>query len=159
MAKGKKSKDTPVESTEIKNENENTENTENTEPEVKNEDVENNLEPQNETENTENEPEADLKDTEDKINEVIKEESKPTKDEIWKINWTPVYQGSAFIKTESYHTPIPMYKLPQDLQQYLRNMWFGTNVYRESKERLEKHHADMKMIEKLKKFISETFYN
>ena len=92
------------------------------------------------------------------VEDVVEEEIKPT-DEIWKINWTPVYQGSAFIKTESYATPVPMYKLPVDIQKYLRNMWFGTNVYKESKERLEKHWADMKMIEALKKFISETFYN
>ena len=98
---------------------------------------------------------------EEKIETVVEdvvEEEIPT-DEIWKINWTPVYQGSAFIKTESYQTPVPMYKLPVELQNYLRNMWFGTNVYRENKEWLEKHNADMKMIEKLKQFISETFYN
>ena len=97
---------------------------------------------------------------EEKIETVVEdvvEEELPT-DEIWKINWVPVYQTSAFIKTESYHTPVPMYKLPVELQKYLRNKWFGTNVYQESKERLEKHWADMKMIEALKKFISETFY-
>lgn len=91
------------------------------------------------------------------VEDVVEEEIKT--DEIWKINWVPVYQGSAFIKTESYATPVPMYKLPVELQKYLRNKWFGTNVYKESKEWLEKHWADMKMIEALKRFISETFYN
>ncbi len=96
---------------------------------------------------------------EETINEVVEEEiaEQEVRDEIGKINWVPVYQATPFIKTEVYHTPLPMYKLPEDIQQYLRNMWFGTNVWKESKEWLEKHWADMEMIERLKKFISENF--
>ena len=93
------------------------------------------------------------------IEKVVEEaiEEQAVREEIWKINWVPVYQAKPFIKTEVYHTPIPMYKLPVELQQYLRNMWFGTNVWKENKEWLDKHGADMKMIERLKKFISENF--
>lgn len=96
---------------------------------------------------------------EEKVNEVVEEtinEEKVT-DEIWTINWVPVYQKTPFIKTEVYHTPVPMYKLPLELQTYLRNMWFGTNVWKENKEWLEKHWADMEKIAELKKFISENF--
>lgn len=91
-----------------------------------------------------------------KTKEIEKKVETP-KDEIWKINWMPVYQKKQFIRTEVYRTPIPMYKLPEDIQQYLRTMWFGTNVWQESKEWLERHHADMEMITKLKKFIWESF--
>ena len=58
---------------------------------------------------------------------------------------------------QSYRTAIPMYQLPEDLQKYLLTKGFGTNVYLKPKEWLEKHHADPKMIEKLKKFISENY--
>ena len=50
-----------------------------------------------------------------------------------------------------------MYQLPEDIQQYLKNMCFGTNVYLMDKKWLEKHNADMEMINKLKQYISEHF--
>ena len=69
----------------------------------------------------------------------------------------PVIQKSAFIKTKSYSTPVPMYEIPEDIRGYLLNKWFGTNVYEKGREWLEAHNADMEMIEKLKKFISEHY--
>ena len=69
----------------------------------------------------------------------------------------PVIQKSAFIKTKSYSTPVPMYEIPEDIRRYLLNKWFGTNVYEKGREWLEAHNADMEMIEKLKKFISEHY--
>ena len=70
---------------------------------------------------------------------------------------SPVFQKSAFIKTKALTTPVCLYELPEDIRQYLINMWFGTNVYEKGEEWLIKHNADMKMIEKLKKFISEHY--
>lgn len=91
-----------------------------------------------------------------KIDEVEKKLEK-LEDEIGKANWNPVHQKQGFIKTVSLKTPIPMYQLPEDIQQYLRNKCFWTNVYQMDKEWLEKHHADMNMIKKLKDFISTHF--
>ena len=70
---------------------------------------------------------------------------------------TTVYQKSSFIKTKAYNTPICLYELPEDIRTYLTNMWRGTNVYEKWEEWLIRHWADMKMIEKLKKFISEHY--
>ena len=70
---------------------------------------------------------------------------------------TPVYQKSSFIKTKAYNSPVCLYELPEDIRTYLTNMWWWTNVYEKWEEWLIKHWADMKMIEKLKKFISEHY--
>lgn len=70
---------------------------------------------------------------------------------------SPVFQKSAFIKTKTYTTPVPLYELPDDLRQYLINMWFGTNVYEKGDEWLQRHGADMDKIRELKKFISEHY--
>lgn len=70
---------------------------------------------------------------------------------------TPVYQKSSFIKTKAYNTPVCLYELPEDIRTYLTNMWWWTNVYEKWEEWLIRHWADMNMIEKLKKFISEHY--
>ena len=70
---------------------------------------------------------------------------------------SPVFQKSSFIKTKAYNSPVPLYEIPEDIRKYLINMWFGTNVYEKGEERLIRHNADMEMIEKLKKFISEHY--
>ncbi len=70
---------------------------------------------------------------------------------------TPVYQKSSFIKTKAHNTPVCLYELPEDIRTYLTNMWWWSNVYEKWEERLVKHGADMDMIEKLKKFISEHY--
>ena len=71
---------------------------------------------------------------------------------------TVVKQGQGFIKTKVYRGTIPMYILPDGLRQYLQNKGFWTNVWEKSKERLEKHHADMDKINELKKFISDRYH-
>lgn len=93
---------------------------------------------------------------EGKIKDVEKQMEK-LQDEIGKANGNPVRQKQGFIRTVSLKSPIPMYQLPEDIQQYLKNMCFWTNVYLMDKEWLEKHNADMNMIKKLKDFISEHF--
>jgi hypothetical protein len=50
-----------------------------------------------------------------------------------------------------------MFRLPEELRKYLMTKWFWTDVYKKDKEWLEKHWADIKMIEKLKKWISDNF--
>lgn len=70
---------------------------------------------------------------------------------------SPVYQKSSFIKTKAYNTPVCLYELPEDIRTYLTNMGWWSNVYEKGEEWLVKHWADMKMIEKLKKFISEHY--
>lgn len=70
---------------------------------------------------------------------------------------SPVFQKSSFIKTKAYNTPVCLYELPEDIRTYLTNMWWWSNVYEKGEEWLVKHWADMEMIEKLKKFISEHY--
>lgn len=76
----------------------------------------------------------------------------------WEIVWngmtTSVVAPRWRIRFEAQVAAVPMFKLPPDIRQYLINKWFGTNVWKKDKERLEKHWADMEMIEKLKKFLT-----
>ena len=97
-------------------------------------------------------PDLDDKDQIDKEIEKVEE-----KMEILGKVKSPVFQKSAFIKTKAYNTPVCLYELPEDIRTYLTNMWWWTNVYEKGEEWLVKHWADMKMIEKLKKFISEHY--
>lgn len=120
---------------------------------IKNEETVKKEEEQKELDEAEKAAESNL---ESKIKEVEKQMEK-LQDEIGKANWNPVHQQQWFIRTVSLKSPIPMYQLPEDIQQYLKNMCFWTNVYLMDKERLEKHWADMEMIAKLKKYISEHF--
>lgn len=69
----------------------------------------------------------------------------------------PIYQKSSFIKTKVLRTPPCLYELPDDIRKYLTNKGWGTNIYLKGEEWLVKHNADMNMIEKLKKFISEHY--
>ena len=97
-------------------------------------------------------PDLDDKDQIDKEIEKVEEKMEI----LWKVK-SPVFQKSSFIKTKAYNTPVCLYELPEDIRTYLTNMWWGTNVYEKGEEWLVKHWADMKMIEKLKKFISEHY--
>lgn len=97
-------------------------------------------------------PDLDDKDQIDKEIEKIEEKMEI----LWKVK-SPVFQKSAFIKTKAYTSPVCLYELPEDIRTYLTNMWWWTNVYEKGEEWLVKHWADMKMIEKLKKFISEHY--
>lgn len=87
----------------------------------------------------------------------VKENMEKLEDEIGKANGNPVFQKTAFIKTVALKTPVPMYKLPEKFKTYLQSMWFGTNVYEKDKEWLEKHGADMEIINELKQYLSEHY--
>jgi hypothetical protein len=53
--------------------------------------------------------------------------------------------------------PLPHRDLPEDIQKWLRNKWYGTNIYQRDKEWLIAHKVDMNMVEKLKKFINDKY--
>ena len=83
-------------------------------------------------------------------------ESKKVKEEvIGEIWWTPVAKPKGRIKFEAQVAPYPMFKLPEDVRRYLINNWLTSDVYKKDKEWLEKHNVDMKMVEKLKQFLTE----
>lgn len=97
---------------------------------------------------------------EEKIEDVVKEVEKEVKsDSIWEVGGTKVHATVSSIKFQPIRATIPMYMLPDDIRQYLIDNGFWTNVYQKDKERLEKHWADMKMIEKLKKYLSDNYNN
>ena len=112
----------------------------------------------------ENKVEEKAVDTVEEKNPSVIEEADPIIPPMGKSE-TPVFMGTVWgssikkpvrsIQFEAQVAPVPMYRLPKDIQQYLINKWFGTNVWKRPKEWLEKHGADMEMIEKLKKFLSQ----
>lgn len=104
-----------------------------------------------------------------KVEEEVKadpevEEEKPTQkvkvknDVIGKLKGgKEVHQPGQHLKVKSVRAPISKSELPKDLQRWLTNKGYGTNVYLESKEWLERHHVDMSKIEELKKFINDRY--
>lgn len=88
------------------------------------------------------------------VEDVKVEKSKARWEIVWNWTSTSVVAPKWRIRFEAQVAPVPMFKIPADIRQYLINKWFGTNVWKKDKEWLEKHWADMKMIEKLKKFLS-----
>lgn len=90
-------------------------------------------------------------------NKDIENAAKKVERNDGKIEFQVHKKAGWFIRTQAYRNPVPMYKLPQDLQQYLLNKGFWTNVWEKDKAWLKKHKADPKMIEKLKAFISGNY--
>lgn len=88
--------------------------------------------------------------------EVIEEE--PVKsDVIWKIKGGKAVHQKGFLRMKAVRWPIDKKKLPEDIQKWLTNKGYGTNIYLRSKEELEKRNVDLKMVQKLKDFISKNF--
>lgn len=73
----------------------------------------------------------------------------------WTIGWTNVVKPQWRIRFEAQVAPYPMFKLPEHLRRYLQSHGLNTNVWRQDKERLEKHNVDIKIVEELKKFLTE----
>jgi hypothetical protein len=96
----------------------------------------------------------------EEIKEEVKEEKKVEKksDVIGQLKGgKEVHQPGQHLKIKSVRAPIQKKDLPKDLQRWLTNKGYGTNVYLESKEWLEKHHVDLDKVEELKKFISDRY--
>lgn len=150
MKKGTKKATKKVEVAEVKEVKEEVEVT----PEVELEEVkpEEEVKPKADAITTPKEEEEDI--SEEELDKEIKEVEEMMV--IGKVR-KPVYQKSSFIKTKVLKTPLCLYELPDDIRKYLTNKGWWTNVYLKGEEWLVKHNADMNMIEKLKKFISEHY--
>lgn len=90
--------------------------------------------------------------------EEVKEEPKEEKDDVigQLKGGKQVHQGG-FLKFKAVRWPVDKSKLPEDIQKWLTNKGYGTNIYLRSKEELEKKHVDLDMVQKLKDFISKNF--
>lgn len=74
---------------------------------------------------------------------------------LWTVGSSVVRKPKWRIVFEAQTAPFPMFKLPADIRGYLQSKWLTTEVYKKSKEWLEKHDVDLKMVEKLKDFLTE----
>ena len=77
------------------------------------------------------------------------------KGEIVGSKWRTTVQAPRWrIKFEAQIAAVPLFKLPEDIRRYLVSNWLPTTVWQWDKEKLEKRKVDMKMVEKLKEFLS-----
>ena len=74
---------------------------------------------------------------------------------IWNVWESIVVKPKGRIVFEAQVAPVPMFKMPKEIREYLTNNWFNTDLWKKDKEWLEKHNVDMEMVEKLKKFLTE----
>lgn len=80
------------------------------------------------------------------------------KGEIVGSKWRTTVQPPKWrIMFEAQVAPVPMFKLPDEIRRYLESNWFPTTIWQWDKEKLEKRHVDMKMVEKLKAFLSGNY--
>lgn len=84
-----------------------------------------------------------------------KKESQENNKVIWDIGWTKVEKPQWRIKFEAQVAPYPIFMLPEHIRKYLVRNGFTSNIYLKSKEWLEKHNVDMKIVEELKQFLTE----
>lgn len=103
------------------------------------------------------EPETpDMTDIENQIAKTEEAAEKiSTEGLIWNVWGSIVSKPKGRITFEAQVAPVPMFKMPKEIREYLTNNGFTTDVWRKDKEWLEKHNVDMEMIEKLKKFLTE----
>lgn len=91
------------------------------------------------------------------LNNVKEEEKKVSKKKdkvIWTVGDTVVTKPKGQIAFEAQVAPVPMFKIPADIRQYLMNNGFTTDVYKKDKEWLDEHNVDMEMIDRLKDFLT-----
>ena len=91
------------------------------------------------------------------LNNVKEEEKKVSKKSdkvIWTVGDTVVTKPKWQISFEAQVAPVPMFKIPADIRQYLMNNGFTTDVYKKDKEWLDAHNVDMEMIDRLKDFLT-----
>ena len=84
--------------------------------------------------------------------------NEPTGDVIGSLKGgKEVHQKLKTVRIKAMRGPISHRMLPEDIQQWLKNKWYGTNIYQKDKEWLIAHKVDMEMVEKLKKFINDNY--
>lgn len=86
--------------------------------------------------------------------EVVGMKSQLKGEIVGKWGRTVVQQPRWRIKFEAQVAAVPLFKLPEDIRRYLVSNWLPTTVWQWDKEKLEKRKVDMKMVEKLKEFLS-----
>lgn len=80
------------------------------------------------------------------------------KGEIVGSKWRTTVQPPKWrIMFEAQVAPVPMFRLPDEIRRYLESNWLPTTIWQWDKEKLEKRHVDMKMVEKLKAFLSGNY--
>ena len=77
------------------------------------------------------------------------------KDVLGNVWGSVVAKPKGRIVFEAQVAPVPMFKMPKEIREYLTNNGFTTDLWQKDKEWLEKHNVDMEMVEKLKKFLTE----
>lgn len=93
-----------------------------------------------------------------KATEVAEEPKKEEPRVIGSLKWgSEVHQKNGHLKIKAIRWPISKRELPEDIRRWLTNKGYGTNIYLKSKEELERRNVDLKMVDKLKKFISERY--
>ena len=93
-----------------------------------------------------------------KATEVAEEPKKEEPRVIGSLKWgNEVHQKNGHLRIKAIRWPISKRELPEDIRKWLTNKGYGTNIYLKSKEELEKRNVDLKMVDKLKKFISERY--
>lgn len=90
--------------------------------------------------------------------EVAEEPKKEEPRVIGSLKWgSEVHQKNGHLRIKAIRWPISKRELPEDIRRWLTNKGYGTNIYLKSKEELERRNVDLKMVDKLKKFISERY--
>lgn len=102
--------------------------------------------------------EAKAEEVAPKATEVAEEPKKEEPRVIGSLKWgSEVHQKNGHLKIKAIRWPISKRELPEDIRRWLTNKGYGTNIYLKSKEELERRNVDLKMVDKLKKFISERY--
>lgn len=101
------------------------------------------------------EPKVEIKEEDEVMEEVVEEVKKIQEREVLgTIWWTEITKPKWRIVFEAQMWAYPMYMVPEEIRKYLQKKGLTTEVYKKSKEWLEKHHVDLEMVEKLKEFLT-----
>ena len=100
---------------------------------------------------------SDVEPTEHTITPLEEENvsQKSVENLLWTVWETVVAKPKWRIVFEAQVAPVPMFKMPKEIREYLTNNGFTTDLWQKDKEWLEKHNVDMEIVEKLKKFLTE----